>query len=326
MDDKKIIDGLVASYLRGQISKEDFHILTQKISESKEIHDFVRNLIEIWFSTDVIYDRNSYNTNVAFKRFKNRIGYKKLQNKWKMITVAVAAVTLLLIISFSFYIGNNRLQMSQLIEISAPNGSRLDCTLPDGTKITLNSDSKLTYSRGFGITNREVSLMGEALFNVKPDQKMPFIVNTKCVKMTDIGTRFFFRDYPMDRTLYVKLIEGSVSVHNNMIMAKDLVLQSGEMAIMNKKTGVMHVMKTPVSMLKENDMDIIFFDNLPLQKIARILQRAYGVDVTVAETSKDKCFYGRFNRKYNSFQDVIDNLASTNALRYKRNGNKYILY
>ncbi|MCH4182291.1 MAG: FecR family protein [Prevotella sp.] len=327
MRNKEIIDELVSSYLLGDISKEDFHILTHKISESKEIHDFVRNLIEIWFSTKVIYDRTDYNKNAAFKRFKDLVGYKEpIRKKWRTVIITVAAITLLFLIPFSFYTRDNRLQMKQLMEISVPDGSRLNLALPDGTKITLNSGSKLTYSRGFGITNRDVSLIGEAWFNVKPNKKIPFVVNTKHVRMTDLGTRFFFHDYPMDRTLRVKLVEGSISVHNNIVTTNDLVMRFGETVIMNKETGEMHKVKTPVSTLKENDMDIMVFDDIPLQEIVRILSRTYGIEVTVTEASKNKCFYGRFNRKYSSFQDVIDNLASTNALHYRRKGNGYILY
>ena len=124
----------------------------------------------------------------------------------------------------------------------------------------------------------------------------------------------------------MKLVEGSISVHNNIVTANDLVMRFGETVIMNKETGEMHKVKTPVSTLKENDMDIMVFDDIPLQEIVRILSRTYGIEVTVAEASKNKCFYGRFNRKYSSFQDVIDNLASTNALHYRRKGNGYMLY
>lgn len=327
MDDKKIIDELVSSYLLGKISKEDFHTLKQKILESKDIHDYVRNLIEVWFSAKVVYDETCYNKEAAFRRFKDRIGYKRLPSiKWKTIIIVVAATVLLLITPFSFYIKNNRLQMRQLMELSVPNGSRLDFTLPDGTKITLNSGSKLTYSRGFGITNRDVFLIGEALFNVKSNKKIPFTVNTKHVKTTDLGTRFFFRDYPEDCTLCVKLAEGSVSVHNNMITTNDIVMWPGEIVIMNKETGMMHKMKSPSSVSKENDMDIIFFDDMPLREIVDVLQRTYGVNVAVAEASKNKRFYGRFNRRYDTFQDVINNLAFTNALHYKKKENRYILY
>src|SRR5699024_2281168 len=111
-------------------------------------------------------------------------------------------------------------------------GSKTKIMLPDGTKVWLNADSKLTYPNDFQhIPKREVTLVGEAYFKVKHDAEHPFVIHTKGLTVRDIGTEFNLKAYPDDENSSLSLIEGSVSVSLINDKDKDLILKPGEKVV-----------------------------------------------------------------------------------------------
>lgn len=95
--------------------------------------------------------------------------------------------------------------------VSAPWGQRAEVTLGDGTRVWLNAGSTLCYAAGFGARQREVSISGEAFFDVARDERRPFVVSTGGVKIKVLGTKFNVSAYgPVAAT--VSLVAGSVEV------------------------------------------------------------------------------------------------------------------
>lgn len=84
--------------------------------------------------------------------------------------------------------------------------------LADGTKVMLGAGSKLTYPQKFSGSNREVKLSGQAFFNVSPDKSHPFIVKTKKMDVTVMGTSFEIFSYDNDKEVEAVLLTGKVKV------------------------------------------------------------------------------------------------------------------
>ncbi len=94
-------------------------------------------------------------------------------------------------------------------EIVADCGQRSDVLLPDGSRIRLNSASRVSYSTEYGKTNRDISLEGEAFFEVAKNAELPFVVSTGNISVEALGTKFNVRSYENgDET--VTLVEGKV--------------------------------------------------------------------------------------------------------------------
>ncbi|MFV0605321.1 MAG: FecR family protein [Niabella sp.] len=140
---------------------------------------------------------------------KNRAAYKKL---WKAIAVA-ASVLLVVLLSFLLI---NQSKSNKLIgsenQVYTKKGSKTNLVLPDGTKVWVNSDSRLTYSKSFGDNLREVYLTGEAYFDVVKDKDHPFIVHTDNMQVRVLGTAFNVKAYSNDVTTQAALIRGSIEV------------------------------------------------------------------------------------------------------------------
>jgi ferric-dicitrate binding protein FerR (iron transport regulator) len=100
-------------------------------------------------------------------------------------------------------------------EITVPLGSKSKIKLPDGTSVTLNAGSRLTYKTNFGKTNREVWLEGEGYFSVAKDKKRTFIVKTGYLDIKALGTEFNVKAYPNEKSIQTTLVEGSVKIEKN---------------------------------------------------------------------------------------------------------------
>lgn len=106
-------------------------------------------------------------------------------------------------------------------------------SLPDGTSVTLNHYSTLTYPERFKTDNREVELNGEAYFEVSKDKKHPFIVQTDAVDVRVLGTHFNVDAYRDSRDVRTTLLTGSVAVSNKS-NSEHMILKPNEIAIYNK--------------------------------------------------------------------------------------------
>ena len=112
---------------------------------------------------------------------------------------------------FSSLLWQPRQQQDELVqEISVPRGQRVNITLSDGTLVWLNSLTKISYNPSFSGDKRMVHLDGEAYFEVKRNEKKPFIVQTSKGDIEVLGTKFNVEAYTSSPKLVTSLMEGSV--------------------------------------------------------------------------------------------------------------------
>ncbi|RYF89259.1 MAG: hypothetical protein EOO03_06425, partial [Chitinophagaceae bacterium] len=124
-------------------------------------------------------------------------------------------------------------------EVATRNGSRSKVLLPDGTNVWLNSGSKLTYSREMDLgKTREVTLTGEAFFDVVKNEKRPFIIHTSRMKVKVLGTRFNVKAYEEDKTTETSLINGSVEVFIKAAPGRRFLLKPNEKLVLANNLAV----------------------------------------------------------------------------------------
>ena len=241
-----------------------------------------------------------------------------------------AALALLVAVSyFSFKGGQSSLESSfGDIVVEAPQGSRTQMTLPDGTKVWLNAGSKISYTQGFSIVNRLIRLVGEGYFEVAHNELLPFRVSSKNLQVSVLGTKFNFRDYPTDAEAIVSLAEGKVALDDLTHSGKETIyLTPNQRAVMSKQNGNIEIEDYTVSNSIQWTTGNLIFDGEQLKDIVKDLERSYNVKITIA--NKDLLtlrFYGDFVRQEQSLNEVLDALSATGKIHYKTEGEIITIY
>ncbi len=180
--------------------------------------------------------------------------------------------------------------------VQTDNSDRSFTQLPDGSRIWLNKGTKIEYNQQFGIRNRNVLLNGEAYFEVAKNKKLAFVVKTKSIDVTALGTSFNVNAYDDGNEVTTTLYTGKVNVQSTLTGHKT-ILNPFEVAVFSKTkdkitTYVFTGPDKPVWMEPE-----FRFDMLPLIDITKQLEHNYNV-VFVYRNQKIKHlkFSGTFDR------------------------------
>lgn len=121
-------------------------------------------------------------------------------------------------------------------EILSKAGARTRLVLPDGTRVWLNSSSKLRYFRASDGSTREVELEGEAYFDVAKDMQHPFIVHVDSLDVRVLGTAFTIKSYPQDQTIEATLLAGGIEIlRKGNLNAPRVILRPNEKLVFNKR-------------------------------------------------------------------------------------------
>lgn len=325
------IDGLITQYLSGHIDMVALAQLRNWTKQSESNRTYMRQQVEIWFSSGVSGDTTFFDKEEAFRMFQQRITQsqkkKTIYANWRNL-YRVAVVILILLLPLATYWGGKQTLTQKFADIvvEAPLGARTKLCLPDGTLAWLNAGSKITYSQGFGIEERRLLLDGEGYFEVTHNTEMPFEIQTKEVGLKVLGTKFNFRNYSDDDEVAVCLMEGRVALHNNLKDMPELLLEPDEKMTLNKLTGEMIKLKVNSGSERIWTHNELFFDEDMLPDIAKKLMRTYDVQIEVADSLKTKCFYGEFKVVENTVEEILQTIASTNQMSYRIENGVYKLY
>ena len=179
------------------------------------------------------------------------------------------------------------------MEVSTPAGTTTSITLSDGTQVLLGANSRLEYAKHFSAGKREVTLTGEARFNVAKDAGRPFIVHTEQIQTQVLGTVFDVKAYPQtlpDVTLY----EGKVEVSLNGTAPR--LMQPGEQAFLNKE-GKLQLEKASEETSKWAEGEFAF-DNRELMAVMQEIGSWYNISVVFhSRPLLEERIYLRMNRK-----------------------------
>jgi ferric-dicitrate binding protein FerR (iron transport regulator) len=161
-------------------------------------------------------------------------------------------------------------------------GERATVTLADGSRVILAPHSTLRVPRGFGRGTRDLSLDGEAYFDVSKASGAPFLIHTRAVVTRVLGTAFDVRSYPEDRNVRVVVERGKVGVGTP--RQTSAVLVGGNMGIATDSTVIVAPV-TDVTPYTGWTTGQLRFREVPLRDVLTTLERWYGVRFQVTDTT-----------------------------------------
>lgn len=174
---------------------------------------------------------------IAEAAYQEEAKVRRLPARWWM---AAAAVVILVVAGAILFRGNKHPVIAaaapvQDKEIATRYGTRVFQELPDGSKLWLNAGSKVKYAENFANGRRELTLTGEAFFDVKHDPEHPFIIHAGKLDVKVLGTSFNIRAYPNDSTMETTLIKGKVEIDFQGNPQSNIVLQPNEKVVIPVK-------------------------------------------------------------------------------------------
>ncbi len=209
---------------------------------------------------------------------------------------------------------------------TTPTGVKLQTILPDGSRVWLNSESKLTYDSKYNLSDRSVYLEGEAFFEVKENKEKPFVVHSGGLQITALGTSFNVNSINSDQSSVVALVTGKVEVVKKSGDIKEsVVLEPGQKAI--------HHVHAPSFLTSEFSIDmevgwksgILSFESAGYQEVKKKLERWYGVKIQSDLSNTNNWNYtGKFEDQ--SLEIVLKRLAYIKKFRYKLEDKNVYLY
>ncbi|UOQ73831.1 FecR family protein [Hymenobacter cellulosilyticus] len=214
------------------------------------------------------------------------------------------AATILLLIGavYAFQSYRRELLPTPPVVVTAGPQKRL-LALPDGSKVWLNRHSTLEYAADFsGGSGREVTLTGEAFFEVQKDPENPFTVLSAASRTRVLGTSFNVRAYAAEDSVEVSVVTGKVAFASRTSHQDSVLLTSGMRGVLLARGEA----EIPVPVRQTATADANFrawqtgelaFDNATLAHVIRTLRTTFGTTITVADKTLLKCrFTGTFRQ------------------------------
>lgn len=224
------------------------------------------------------------------------------------------AASLLLFCFFGWvYVKNtkNANNTTQTLQSAQNSGGRL--TLPDGTQIFMAPNSKITYTNSFNTEKRELTLIGEAFFDVKHDAQKPFIIRTNNqLAVTVLGTSFNVYARPKANT-EVKVATGLVGITAN---KKTNYLKAGQQLIYQLNNGQITIKQVNAQDASSLQSQTLFFNDNNADEIAEKLQRWYNINIEVKPSARKRArFSGEM--KDNGIDNLLHGLSYATGLNYR---------
>jgi transmembrane sensor len=232
------------------------------------------------------------------------------------IWAAAAAVLLLVTVGGYFAFFYHPAPTGQAQHYATAAGERKEIKLTDGTKVTLQGGSILDAPAAYGQQDRQVTLQGEAYFDVAKDKSRPFIVHAGSTQCEALGTEFNVRMFRQSGLVQLSVTEGKVRFSAD--KGGERVLVAGEVAHYDPKTG-QFISETTLALEEAawKESQLIFKDT-PFVQAAEQLENHYGMTLQFPERLNAARLTATFDMK--SLREVLDVLEVMYSLKATQTG------
>lgn len=240
---------------------------------------------------------------------------------WQGYFMRIAALVLLTAgLSFGLYrmISQNKIESGFLNE-TADNNHIREVSLPDGSKVSLNAESKLTYRNDFGLVTREVILEGEALFNVKPNKAIPFkvYIGESVIEVT--GTSFTVKEE--DGNVKVSVLTGTVLLSSTRSEEQKIQISANQSGYLNADHKIEVEDGIPSNELSWKTGHLTF-DETPVDSALFDIARHFRRDLSLETDIKER-LTAEFQDQ--TLKEILDELKIVAGLQFDTTGTALIV-
>ncbi|SDC03073.1 FecR family protein [Niabella drilacis] len=326
----------------GEITLLEQKELNEALAENGSYAGILQSL-KLFSGADPLFNREMGGEAAGLDRLKKKI--RQSEKRSRMIPgrwMAAAAVFFILITGALFYVLMNPPRQSRKAAnvIATSKGSRTNLILPDGSKVWVNADTRLTYDHEFGAKTRSVYLSGEAYFEVAKDKVHPFIVHTQLMDIKAVGTAFNVRSYKDETNAQATLMEGAVEVAFKRKGTGKILLKPMEKVVvrstMPASAGEKDLPEIAVIKVNYDSLEAaapetrwlknrLVFNQERLETIVKSLDRYYGCTIRVKDTVLlNRRLSGTFQDE--SLSEVLESFRLAAGIQYEIDKNNVLLY
>lgn len=320
--EKEIEDEFNEVWQKIKVKPGDYSRWSGKLDK---IHERIE-MEDLYGSLNLKSKKSTENTSKDRPPVSGNYRYKKTyRNNGKFVITGIALISIVLVMAILHLSPKEDTKMNEpeivQIEKSTEPGQKLSFHLEDGTRVLLNSSSRLIFPSKFDSLERKVVLEGEAFFEVSKETKRLFKVVTESTMTTALGTSFNINVFRDGKRIEVALVSGKVIVEtsSDSEVAQTMILIPGEMATVLKLNN--SIKKSPFDFQEKIAWKdgIIVFREATYKQVAGRLENWYGVNITSNTLPYKKWeFTGKFENE--SLENVLIGLQFGHKFDYTING------
>ncbi len=297
------IETLLIRHYDKELSAEQAMMLDRWIESSPDNKKTAEEIYRLCYMIDVA--KTGSGAENAYRQIRGKIRSRKREGLFRWVRNIAATLAIPLLCTSIYMFSNIDRENGATIELTSTTGMISSVTLPDSSRVWLNSNSTLRYPAKFRGKECRVELSGEAYFDVAKNKSRKFIVAAKDIEVEVYGTRFNVEAYNDDHMIRTTLVEGSVGLKYEAPGGQRPTVRMvpGQIVSYDKRTGSLHLDPGDAAVNSSWKNGKIILRDTPLEDALRIIGNKYNVSFSILDRRLlDNTYMGTFT---NQGLDVI---------------------
>lgn len=310
MEDAKFTN-LIGKYLSGNMSPPEKKDLMSWAESDTTNQSYLDDMIDVWGKTADAEPHFEANIDAAWAKVDQRLpsveseqptgamirSIGRARRRWMQIAAAAVVV-----LAVGWWWSTSSSQTDAWVAINTLDGAVKEVTLPDGTEIWLNANSRLSYPESF--TQRQIRLEGEAFFDVARMEDSPFEIYSGEAKTTVLGTSFNVRAYPDEEVIEISVTSGTV-IFEEQLGDEKVTLVKNTSAILNKNKNTIEKKEEAISNAMSWKTKEFNFDDISFESIFDDLARHFDVQIEIQNEELKKTPFRLMKQPAKNLREIL---------------------
>ncbi|MDM1086024.1 FecR family protein [Myroides odoratimimus] len=286
---------------------------TSDLTEKKVVEDFSDNLQKRPLIELKIIQENSKLRSSIYNSIKYKTRERKRRKNYRLLSIGFS---LLLVVGLTIYQKNISVN-NQELTYSTSNELAKHIILPDGTAVTLSSNSTLIVSNEFNQSNREIKLLGEAYFKVAKDASKPFIISSDNFETQVLGTSFWVK-----RNI-VEVSTGRVKVSNSLDIENYVILTAEQKVLL--KDHRLYKNTLDVFSCISSTSSYLMMNNMTLTQWKQIIEKEFDIQIHFLEDIISTKEFIQADFRNSTLADIVQSVSYMYDFDYKYENKNIII-
>ncbi len=318
----------IVELITGNVAEELKSDILSQVKSDAQFRKEYSSVKNAWALSESLIGMSELKIERAYFSFKKRIEGQRQTISVRLFSFLKYAAILLIVFGAGILskkylmdkVGGTQTTEGKLTEFVVPSGQVAEVSLPDGSHVWLNAETRLSFPGHFTDEAREVTLEGEAYFKIQKG-KIPFVVSTKFGEIVVLGTSFNVRAFE-NSEFQTTLVEGTIK-YKNPEQHREVTLSPGQQLALSKDRGIqVHEVKTDLYTSWKDG--VIIFRSESLRNVMHQLERHFAVKIQLeGDLIGEIRFTGSI--KNESLVEVMEYIDKTEPIQYSYDEKRRLL-